>query len=164
MHIHTTCNTWTTHATNTETTASTALHFFLSYFKQSCPLGLHGPFSVFSSAYGKFFLFSVWFETKIATGSTRPHLLPSRCCFQKKTTFVTRHNIIGDLGTERFAPVPTKFSSLTHLDLTYDNHIGSAGTKILVSVLPPCPVLSDLRLHRNQIGPEEANSLAEVIV
>lgn len=73
-------------------------------------------------------------------------------------------NMIGDLGTERLAPVPTKFSSLAHLDLTYDNHIGSAGTKILVSVLPPCPVLSDLRLHRNQIGPEEANSLAEVIV
>ena len=42
MHIHNTCNTWTTHATNTETTASTALYFFLSYFKQSCSLGLHG--------------------------------------------------------------------------------------------------------------------------
>ena len=42
MHINTTCNTWTTHATNTETTASTALYFFLSYFKQSCSLGLHG--------------------------------------------------------------------------------------------------------------------------
>ena len=71
--------------------------------------------------------------------------------------------IIGDLGTERLAPVLTKFSSLGHLDLTYDNHIGSAGAKNLASVLPPCPVLSDLRLHTNQIGPEGANSLPEVI-
>jgi hypothetical protein len=30
--------------TNTETTAKTTLHFFLSYFKQSCSLLLHGPF------------------------------------------------------------------------------------------------------------------------
>ena len=43
------------HSTNTETTANTTLHFFLSYFKQSCSLVLHGAFSVFCLRVSFFF-------------------------------------------------------------------------------------------------------------